>query len=155
MVLAIFQNQPTLTITAMNYFRKSVPATPVWISNGSKVVFSTNDKKTGYYATDNPFIIGQLELAQRENRGGVVSISAEQYDAEFIKKKGLPIPPRPVTELRAGPPPNTITSKSPDAPPAAPSVKMVTMEPEVKEFTLEPVPVAKPRIGKRKAPITS
>jgi hypothetical protein len=141
----------------MNYFRKSVPQTPVWVSNGSKIVFDSNDRKAGFYATDNPFVIGELQRADREGRGGVVTITAEQYDTEYVKKKGLPSSPSlPVMELRAGVMPDTITPKVMPTPVLVPSApKAITMEPEVKEFPQEPPPATKPRVGKRRAIITS
>jgi hypothetical protein len=141
----------------MKYFRKSVPKTPVWISNGSKIVFDSNDRKAGFYATDNAFVIGELEKAEREGRGGVVSITDEQYDAEYIKKKELPSSTSlPVMELRAGVMPDTITTKATPPPVLAPSVdRVVAMEPEVKEFVQDATPAPKPRVGKRRSIVTS
>lgn len=72
---------------AKAYFRKMVPATPVWLTNGRKVVFSAASQNVGYFATENEFIITELRLAISENRGGVMEINQQEYEDQFVKKK--------------------------------------------------------------------
>ena len=103
-----------------NYFRKSVPQTPVWLRNGSKLVFDTNDRLTGYLATENVYLIGELRQAVAHNRGGVVEIDAAEYDKDFVKKKGLASPRlSPIMEIRPGAMPDTISPRVPPAVPAS------------------------------------
>lgn len=96
------------------YFKKLVPSTPIWLSNGTPLRFETVDGNVGYYTTDDFYMLSELDACLRGNRGGVSEISASDYE-EFLKKKEVsgasrrPLP-KSREEFRAPKPLDTKTS---------------------------------------------
>lgn len=134
-------------------YKKSVPATPLWLSNGSKLQFNSWNRVTGYYATDNDWMQGELQKFIDTKRCGVAEITEAEYEADYVKKKDNPPPPRPLTEIRAPSPPDTVTPRSPS--PITPSADAAATEPvaipmEAPEPSANPpiINQARPRIGR-------
>lgn len=68
------------------YFAKEVPATPVWLGNGTKIQFDTVDGITGYTLSGDSGVISQLNQVIRKGIGGVRYASEEEY-LEFLELK--------------------------------------------------------------------
>jgi hypothetical protein len=135
------------------YFRKSVPQTPVWLRNGSKLVFDTNDRLTGYLATENVYLIGELRQASAHNRGGIVEIDAAEYDKDFVKKKGL-VSPRlsPIMEIRPGALPDTTSPRVPEpaaaAAPVADTKPATVLSINLQDENGKATVIPRPRVGR-------
>lgn len=131
----------------MVYFAKSVPATPIYLSTGQKVNFPTVDGITGYYRTENEFLIAEFKSCIAGHRGGLRVIDAREY-AEFEKKTQNSTPLRqPWREEFKGRAvaPDTITRGVDAAVAADPAPK-----PQVVELFEEPkAQAARPRVGRR------
>jgi len=134
----------------VKYYRKSVPATPVYIG-GMKIKFDTNDRETGFFATDNEWLQNQFAARIAAGQAGLVEIDATEFDSEFVKKKGLVRPkPSPVLELRAGIPPDTMLPKHPVAAVATePKVQLIPEPEEVVPGEIVDEPI-KLKVGKRR-----
>lgn len=74
----------------VQFFSKEIPQTPIFLSNGSRLVFDTADGITGYTLTADPGVIAQLERCIRDGVGGVSRCTAEDYQAFVQKKMILP-----------------------------------------------------------------
>lgn len=68
------------------FFKKLVPATPVYLSNGKKLTFDTVDGQVGYTMTADPALAHQLFAFMHKGIGDISVASAEEYE-DFIKKK--------------------------------------------------------------------
>lgn len=76
----------------VRFFKKSIPETPVVLSNNLALRFSTLDRITGYFASDDGFIQGELVKYITQMRYGLSEISAAEYTSEFLdKKKASPV----------------------------------------------------------------
>lgn len=71
----------------IRYFKKLTPQTDVVLSNNARVVFTTLDGLTGYFATGNEFVQGELVRAIQEQRYGLTEISEDDFKAEYLEKK--------------------------------------------------------------------
>jgi hypothetical protein len=72
----------------MKFYRKLNPRTKFYLaSTGRHVQFDTLDNQVGYYATDNADVIREIEVAQREQRGGITEITHEEYERDYAQKK--------------------------------------------------------------------
>lgn len=69
------------------YFRKFHPKTVIYLDNGSHVQFDTLDNLMGYYATQNEYIQKQFDECIRGQRGGIIEITAEEFESEYAQKK--------------------------------------------------------------------
>lgn len=70
-------------------FRKLYPATKVSLSNGKSVQFEDLNG-VGFYRTEDPVVIAELDLCMKAGRGGVSNSTQEVYDAEAKKKSNSP-----------------------------------------------------------------
>lgn len=70
------------------YFKKYDPNNPFATQNGVKLQFRVLSDQWGILATRDNYIIKQLTLAQSEQRGGVMEITAEEY-RDLEKKKSM------------------------------------------------------------------
>ena len=130
----------------MRYFKKSSPRTPIWSPNGDAIHFHSVDGKTGYYQTDDSAVLAQLDKCMAEGRGGLKETTAEDYDANWTKKKqsSTRFAPRSALEaIGGGVASDTMMGRviPPLAPPAEAEKPVPPAEPK-------PVPV-KARVGKR------
>lgn len=75
------------------FFKKSVPATPVYLSNGKKLTFDTVDGQVGYTMTADPALAHQLFSFMQKGIGDISTASADEYE-EFIKKKEPNVRPK-------------------------------------------------------------
>lgn len=72
----------------MRYFKKAlVTGNPLYLANGRKAPFEEMGGDNGFLATEDGWTIGQLEQAARKGVGGVVELTAEQFEDE--KKNSL------------------------------------------------------------------
>lgn len=130
------------------YFKKSVPKTPVWIEGGNSVVFETLDGKTGYKEVQMHYLADQLRIAQAKGRGGVVEITAEEYERDFAKKKPGSKPlSEPWREERGGA--KSLDTISPTRPAVAVTEPAPAPAPPPVSVPDVPAPVIRPRVGKR------
>ena len=70
---------------AMKFYRKELPTQPIYV-NGRPMLFDVT-------ATEDPVLISQLDAAIAGHRGGIESITEEEYQSEVQKK---------TTEKRSG-----------------------------------------------------
>lgn len=66
------------------YFRKEIVSTPLYLKGGGRVPFVALGDDVGILETDDAALIGQLEVAIKRRMGGVVAITAEEF--EELKK---------------------------------------------------------------------
>jgi hypothetical protein len=76
----------------MVYFKKYDPRIALNTSMGSRVPFIDLGTSWGLLSTEDNYLISELRRAQREQRGGVMEISGEEF--EDLKKKETPKPRR-------------------------------------------------------------
>jgi len=76
----------------MKYYSKSLPDTPITLSNGVRFKFEKYPDGRGYLATEEPNLIRELGLAIERKVGGVTEITQAEYDAQ-LKKNLTYIPP--------------------------------------------------------------
>lgn len=72
----------------MKYFLKELVSKPLKLSTGNTIEFEDVGGDMGVIATDNGFLVGELEKAHENRVGGVVPIDQEQYDD--LKKNAVP-----------------------------------------------------------------
>lgn len=141
---------------ALKYFKKSVPTTPLWLNGGIKLIFNTNDRITGYFATESDFFQAELQRFIETKRGGVVEIDQSEYESEYVKKKGIVQPkPPPLMEIRAFTPPDTLAPRTQSQTDLS-VVAAETSQQTVPQIPLEPsrnptpalINYEKPRIGR-------
>lgn len=143
----------------MRYFAKSVPKTPLWLTDNRKLVFETIDREMGYFATDDPFMMAEMDSFIRTSRGGVREITLADYES-FLKKKGTwtPLPPPSDQPESFSPGHRVPDTFQPSAVPAAIDAIPVPMETAINtsapvqrvETPAEaPKPVT-PRVGRRR-----
>jgi len=72
------------------YFKKECPRTPLFTPVGRPVTFEHIDDDYGYMATDDGWMIGQMEEAMARRIGGVIEITGEEYEEWLKKKVGSP-----------------------------------------------------------------
>jgi len=75
------------------YYKQSDPTTPLYLSNGQKLVFPHVDYQFGYIATKDKFLIGELNAAINKGIGGVTVSTKAEY-SEYLKKKSLGVTPQ-------------------------------------------------------------
>lgn len=71
------------------YFRKEIVTTPLFLKSGGRVPFEVVGGDTGILETEDAKLIEVLDVAVKRRMGGVVSITAEEF--EELKKN----PPAP------------------------------------------------------------
>lgn len=76
----------------MTYFKKYDLKIPLADGMGRRVPFQDVGGQWGLLATEENYLIGELRKCQREARGGVMEITAQEY--EELKKKQKPISSR-------------------------------------------------------------
>lgn len=141
----------------MRYFAKSVPKTPLWLSDNRRLVFETIDREMGYFATEDPFMVSEMDKFIRESRGGVREITATDYET-FLKKKGIskPLPPPSEQPESFSPGQRVPDTHQRSAAPVAIDAVAVPMEVgQLPERTAEPqtpadAKPAAPRVGRRR-----
>ena len=75
----------------MRFFRKRVPATPLFLSNGQKLKFPDGGDGWGYFRTGDGFYIAQLEGFQARHVGDVEEIDEALFNAAHKKKVAEPL----------------------------------------------------------------
>jgi hypothetical protein len=73
----------------MRYYTKSLPDTPVLLSNGTRFTFNKYPDGRGYVATDNEYLIGEFAKLIERRVGGVAEITAEAHDLALKKNSSL------------------------------------------------------------------
>ena len=68
------------------YYKQDKPDTPLYLSNGQHLVFPTTDGITGYLATNDNFLVGEINTAINKCMGGVAVCTKDEYK-EYLKKK--------------------------------------------------------------------
>ena len=71
----------------MRYFKKSYPKQRVMLSTGIFLEFTFVDHETGILGHNDPNLLGQIDDAIANHRGGITEISSEEFQ-ELLKKKG-------------------------------------------------------------------
>lgn len=72
----------------MRYFKKVYPGQPYILSSGKSFTFPSLPCGLGAHATENPVLIAEFETGIKKEIGGIVEISAEEF--EELKKKAPP-----------------------------------------------------------------
>jgi hypothetical protein len=70
------------------YFKKYDPNNPFATQSGTRLQFKVLSDQWGILASRDNYVIKQLRLAQSEQRGGVMEITAEEY-RDLEKKKPM------------------------------------------------------------------
>lgn len=89
-------------MATIRFFKKLSPETVVVFANGTSAKFTTLDQLEGFFATDNEYIHGEFERLMKENRYGITEIPAEEFHRDYVQKKNLPQPSRPVSREQLG-----------------------------------------------------
>lgn len=71
----------------MRYFKKLSPQTPVRLTTGALVQFTTLDHVLGYFATDQEAVASEFERCMREGRYDIHEITAEEFMRDYVDKK--------------------------------------------------------------------
>lgn len=77
----------------MKYFKKELVSSPLKLPNGFRVLFTEVADDIGVLATDDGYLIGELNNAIKRRVGGVVAISSDEYEELKKNQPGLPLPP--------------------------------------------------------------
>ena len=128
------------------YYKQVNPATPLYLSNGQKLIFPTVDNEYGYIATTDKFLINEINTAINKFLGGVMVSTKEEYN-DYLKKKSLGIRPEKKwrDEIRGE------YSADSSLPPQQPkNVQPAINSQESGEVASEPAPAPKKRVGKFK-----
>jgi hypothetical protein len=72
-----------------HFFKKATPAAPIILTSGQSIYFERINSMTGVYRTDNEDIVNQFSAMQRQARGGIFTITEEEYNG-LLKKKLTP-----------------------------------------------------------------
>lgn len=86
----------------MPYFKKEIPETPVYLPVGKAITFEAIDRDYGYLATNDGYVIDQLQKLISSRRGGVSEITQAEYEEWVQKKTQLslqPLQPRQRTTI--------------------------------------------------------
>lgn len=75
------------------YYKQADPTTPLYLSNGQKLIFPHVDYEYGYLSTKDKFLIEELNTAINKGIGGVTVSTKDEYN-EYLKKKSLGIAPQ-------------------------------------------------------------
>ena len=70
------------------YYKQAGPDTPLYLSNGQRLVFPSVDGKYGFIATNDKFLIGEINTAINTFKGGVSVCTKDEYK-DYLKKKIL------------------------------------------------------------------
>jgi hypothetical protein len=84
----------------MRYFKKEIVSTKLYLSNGAIMHWDEVKDDTGIIATEDGFILKELDSAISRHVGGVVEISAEIYDE--LKKNSWTITASNPSSLNVG-----------------------------------------------------
>jgi hypothetical protein len=68
------------------YYKQAGPDTPLYLSNGQSLVFPTIDGEYGYIVTNDKFLIGEINTAINQFKGGVSICTKDEYKG-YLKKK--------------------------------------------------------------------
>jgi hypothetical protein len=71
----------------IKYYKKLSPSNHPVLSSGVRVEFTTLDLITGYFATDSEVVQAEFARFNREQRYGIVEISAEEFASDYLEKK--------------------------------------------------------------------
>jgi len=127
------------------YYKQADPSTPLYLSNSQRLVFPTADGATGYIATKDKFLIGEINTAINKFIGGVAVCTKEEY-SEYLKKKSSGAAPskRWREEIKGE------YSMDSSLPPQPPENAPPAASPESGEAPVEEAPAPKKRVGKFK-----
>ena len=128
------------------YYKQVNPTTPLYLSNGQKLIFPTVDNEYGYIATTDKFLINDINTAINKFLGGVMVSTKEEYN-DYLKKKSLGIQPEKKwrDEIRGE------YSTDSSLPPQQPkNVQPAINSQESGNVASEPAPAPKKRVGKFK-----
>ena len=128
------------------YYKQVNPTTPLYLSNGQKLIFPTVDNEYGYIATTDKFLINEINTAINKFLGGVMVSTKEEYN-DYLKKKSLGIQPEKKwrDEIRGE------YSTDSSLPPQQPkNVQPAINSQESGDVASEPAPAPKKRVGKFK-----
>ena len=126
------------------YYKQVDPTTPLYLSNGQKLIFPTVDNEWGYIATKDKFLINEINTAINKGVGGVMVSTKDEY-SDYLKKKSQGIEPQKKwrDEIKGG------YAMDSSIPPQQPeSVQPATSPSESGEPAPEPAPAPKKRVGK-------
>lgn len=140
----------------MKWYKKFNPSVMVHLSNGRGIKFDTLDNILGFYATDNPGIISEFETCMREQRGGVMEISQEDFDEQYGSKKKLSpnFRPKPLNreEIAASMPLDTQLAPTPQRQAGAARVDVAVSGSDIKRVPEPEAPAAAPATEQPAAP---
>lgn len=93
----------------LKYFKKYDPRIILRTGRGGSVPFVDIGGQWGLLATSDGYLIGELEKCQREQRGGVMEITREEFEELKKKENQNPFPvwretisPRQLRNLKRG-----------------------------------------------------
>lgn len=136
----------------MRYFKKAVPKTPLWLSNGEPMAFPTVNGVHGFLKTEDENLLKEFDLAIKNQRGGVQEITQAEY--EDFEKKSASLsgsPQQPWREELSGTVQDTVTpSVNPAEAKADAMAPAPATEPE-QPVAPKPGKASKPAVGSRKA----
>jgi hypothetical protein len=89
----------------VKFFRKSLPANPVILTNGKKFMFRKYPDGYGYLKTEDPLLVSNFTLAAEKRLFGISVISEQDYEAAL--KKNLSLTP-PEASSRTEPEPRLV-----------------------------------------------
>ncbi len=131
----------------MTVYRKNRPQNLVTLSTGKSIRFE-DVNGTGFLRTEDARIITEMELAMKEQRGGIYNSTQEEYDAALNKKKvSLPKRSSLLDERQTA---GIVTAQQPQLPP-----ELVEAVRAIEVTAPEPAPAVisesfTPKTGKRK-----
>ena len=131
---------------ALKFYKKEAPANNPVIGNGASIIFTTLDRVTGYYATDNAYVQQEFEQLMRSGRYGISEIDAVEFTRDYVEKKNQPKNRgRPWREelSQSGLNQSVVPSPAPSAPQAVAAVEATQ---PVLTTTTPPVPPALPGV---------
>lgn len=106
---------------SVRYFAKYNPRQAFFLSNGKSLRFTPVDHDNGVIALNEPSIIGEIETAMREHRGGITEITAEEYAEKKSKDFDISSERKWREEISKGVPKPLPTPPSPSAAPVVAS----------------------------------
>jgi hypothetical protein len=71
----------------MRYFLKEKTSRPLYLPNGAKAPFESAGGDYGLLETQDSYLVTELDKAVKMHVGGVVALSAEEYNSWVEKKK--------------------------------------------------------------------
>jgi hypothetical protein len=86
----------------IKFYKKLDPAVQPVMSNNQHLDFKTLDHLVGYFATDSQFVQDELALMMSQHRFGLTEITQEEFHADYVQKKTMSQPLKPLWREEMG-----------------------------------------------------